>query len=466
MVKRVPWDQYEAALLIDAYYRIDEKKIDRRIAVELISSELRKKAENENKEIDKIFRNTNGINMRFYEIQFIATGGKAGMKNTSRLFVDTVGMYKTDKQHFGEVYSQALSKVYAGTDFEHFMLWIDKSAYAAHRKRIEYASRMIYSFGEEYALGINTKYDLGIATGVDAYSDFLNSTSLKKENKKVSNVTNEVELRAKSFSKWMIDTRKLSVATARGYSSAINTATPYAQSICNIGKSIYAIDDVGELENVLKTLMHDKGFADLNAQSHNRFRGAFDKYLQYMLSCNGEITNTGFVEQQESGSYEEIEEMVKAADVEGISSNELSNKTGKSIWLINKYLRKQEYAVEVPGEIYINLLMKPVTHMALAHVAYFAKQKGIAWEEVVTRLNQVDWSMDNSVWFNILVIPAKKKKVITGKESIRAAGMVISYMVMGKAMTAAEVNEVREIIRNSTNGQSDELPEMIGGQYA
>lgn len=113
-----------------------------------------------------------------------------------------------------------------------------------------------------------------------------------------------------------------------------------------------------------------------------------------------------------------------------------------------------------------NLLMKPVTHMALAHVAYFAKQKGIAWEEVVARLNQVDWSMDNSVWFNILVIPAKKKKVITGKESIRAAGMVISYMVMGRVMTAAEVNEVREIIRNSTNGQSDELPEMIGGQYA
>lgn len=355
MAKRVPWDQYEAALLIDAYYRIDEKKIDRKIAVELISSELRKKAEKENKEIDKIFRNTNGINMRFYEIQFIVTGGKVGMKNTSRLFVDTVGMYKSDKQHFGEVYSQALSKVYAGTDFEHFMLWIDKSTYSAHRKRIEYASRMIYSFGEERALGINTKYDLGIAAGIDAYSEFLNSTNLKKENKKVTNATNDVELRAKDFSKWMIDTRKLSVATARGYSSAINTATPYAQSICKIDKSIYAIDDVGELENLLKTLMHDKGFADLNAQSHNRFRGAFDKYLQYMLSCNGELTNTGFVEQQDSGSYEEIEEMVRSADVKGISSSELSNKTGKSIWLINKYLRKQEYAVEVPGEIYIHV---------------------------------------------------------------------------------------------------------------
>ena len=108
-----------------------------------------------------------------------------------------------------------------------------------------------------------------------------------------------------------------------------------------------------------------------------------------------------------------------------------------------------------------NLLMKPVTHMALAHVAYFAKQKGIEWSDVVTKLDKVDWSMDNSIWFNILVIPAKKKKVITGKESIRAAGLVISYMVMGDTMTHAEINEVKEIIRNSTNGTSDKLPDMV-----
>lgn len=108
-----------------------------------------------------------------------------------------------------------------------------------------------------------------------------------------------------------------------------------------------------------------------------------------------------------------------------------------------------------------NLLMKSVTHMVLAHVAYFAKQKGIEWSDVVTKLDKVDWSMDNSVWFNILVIPAKKKKVITGKESIRAAGLVISYMVMGDTMTHAEINEVKEIIRNSTNGKSDQLPDKI-----
>ena len=108
-----------------------------------------------------------------------------------------------------------------------------------------------------------------------------------------------------------------------------------------------------------------------------------------------------------------------------------------------------------------NLLMKPVTQMALAHVAYSAKQKGIAWSDIVEKLDKIDWSMENAIWFNILVVPAKKKKVITGKESIRAAGMVISYMVMGDTMTNSEIHEVREIIRNSTNGISDKLPERI-----
>ncbi len=108
-----------------------------------------------------------------------------------------------------------------------------------------------------------------------------------------------------------------------------------------------------------------------------------------------------------------------------------------------------------------NLLMKPVTHMALAHVAYFAKKHDVVWADVVEKLNKVNWSMDNSVWFNILVIPAKKKKVITGKESIRAAGMVISYMVMSDEMSAAEVEEVKEIISNATNAQSNDLPEKV-----
>ena len=108
-----------------------------------------------------------------------------------------------------------------------------------------------------------------------------------------------------------------------------------------------------------------------------------------------------------------------------------------------------------------NLLMKPVTQMALAHVAYMAKQKKISWRDTVEKINEVDWSFDNSLWFNLLTIGSAQKKMITGKESVRAAGMVISYLVMGNKMTDAEVRSVKEIIRNARNNEDDSLPDMV-----
>jgi len=108
-----------------------------------------------------------------------------------------------------------------------------------------------------------------------------------------------------------------------------------------------------------------------------------------------------------------------------------------------------------------NLLLKPVTQMALAHVARMAKNKGVDWEEVVEKLNRIDWSFDNQMWFNILVIGSANKKMITGKESVRAAGMVISYLVLGNEMNREERNDVLTIIRNAHNNPDETLPSII-----
>lgn len=108
-----------------------------------------------------------------------------------------------------------------------------------------------------------------------------------------------------------------------------------------------------------------------------------------------------------------------------------------------------------------NLLMKPVTQMALAHVALMAKRKSVQWGEIAEKLNRIDWSFDNDMWYNILVIGSANKKMITGKESIRSAGAVISYMVMGDLLTNHEINEVHQIIRNAKNDEKAKLPAMV-----
>ena len=73
MAVRIPWNQSEAILLVDAYFMIENGTISRKLAVQLISEELRKKALLSKMKIDDVFRNTNGINMRFYEIQYIVS---------------------------------------------------------------------------------------------------------------------------------------------------------------------------------------------------------------------------------------------------------------------------------------------------------------------------------------------------------------------------------------------------------
>ena len=51
--------------------------------------------------------------------------------------------------------------------------------------------------------------------------------------------------------------------------------------------------------------------------------------------------------------------------------------------------------------------------------------------------------------------------MITGKDSIRGAGAVISYMILGSRMTRAEVEDVRSIICNAQNDPSAKLPPLL-----
>ena len=60
---RVPWDKYEAVILLDGWLRVKEG-IPRSEVITLVSYKLRKKAVNQGVAIDSVFRNTNGINFQ------------------------------------------------------------------------------------------------------------------------------------------------------------------------------------------------------------------------------------------------------------------------------------------------------------------------------------------------------------------------------------------------------------------
>mgnify|MGYP004536775433 CR=1 FL=1 len=55
------WDKYEAAILLEAVLRIENKEESKNDAIERVSKQLRSMANNRGLSIDDTYRNTNGI---------------------------------------------------------------------------------------------------------------------------------------------------------------------------------------------------------------------------------------------------------------------------------------------------------------------------------------------------------------------------------------------------------------------
>lgn len=101
------WSSFEVALLIDAYWRIENGQITKKQAVSEISSVFRQYAVNQGINIDDTYRNENGISMRFEELRYLFTGGKTGIKNTSKLFRIMINYYQHNQKKYQRILSTA-----------------------------------------------------------------------------------------------------------------------------------------------------------------------------------------------------------------------------------------------------------------------------------------------------------------------------------------------------------------------
>jgi len=109
-----------------------------------------------------------------------------------------------------------------------------------------------------------------------------------------------------------------------------------------------------------------------------------------------------------------------------------------------------------------SLLMKPVTHMALANAMLIILKHGVDYSSIIDKINGIDWAFENPIWFNILVTNTKSKKMITKTNSLKQAGKLIAYMLIGNKFNAEEVNEVQGILNEAVGeNQEVELPKII-----
>ena len=100
---KVQWELEEAVALFDIYFKNGGNlNVSEDILVNLRDIYI-KRAQKNGIIIDEKFRNLSGLKIQLGCIHYVATAGREGMSNASKLFYDTYELYKNDVEKFQQI---------------------------------------------------------------------------------------------------------------------------------------------------------------------------------------------------------------------------------------------------------------------------------------------------------------------------------------------------------------------------
>lgn len=105
-VSKVNWDEFETALLIEAFWKIENNKSCRKEVLTKLSSDLRKRAINKGMKIDDTFRNLNGMFLQLSNISASFFSERSSMHKTA-MFDNVVNIYKNNIDEFNKILAEA-----------------------------------------------------------------------------------------------------------------------------------------------------------------------------------------------------------------------------------------------------------------------------------------------------------------------------------------------------------------------
>lgn len=225
MARQIPWDEHEAAILLDAVIKVRTGEVERKQAIVDVSKILRKKAQMAGIEIDSVYRNVAGITFQMHSMES-AYVGYTIVKPATKLFSKIVEIMRSNRDEYNSILQEAT--VLTGAN-------------------------------------ITSEKDSNVQQSDDNETDILMS----------------VEQRKKDFANWMIESGMVE-ATVRSYISSIGLAGEIALESGIISTNVFEITDAELLKDAIGKLMLDHGFLEKNETRHNQFRASWIKYINYL----------------------------------------------------------------------------------------------------------------------------------------------------------------------------------------
>lgn len=143
------WDQYEAVVLLEGFLDILSNNFSRNEVIDRVSHDLRTMAINQGYEIDDIFRNKNGITFQMKSMES-AYLGYTVMKPASRLFTETVALYRNSPSEYEKMRKEAREMI-DGNNEKKFMDYL--ASQVSHAQFVELSS--FYPDIEAFCLKLN-----------------------------------------------------------------------------------------------------------------------------------------------------------------------------------------------------------------------------------------------------------------------------------------------------------------------
>ena len=103
---RIPWDDYEIALMFEVYQKMADG-MTLNVAAQELSKQLRQKAINQGIEIDDVFRNTNGMVFYLKRTEYLFTNGKSGMSGAQKNVVKMFELYQQNPLAYQQILMEA-----------------------------------------------------------------------------------------------------------------------------------------------------------------------------------------------------------------------------------------------------------------------------------------------------------------------------------------------------------------------
>ena len=107
-MKRVLWDTYEAALLVDAYWKIEKAPEEKSHILMELSETLRRMAIRRGMVIGSTYRNYNGMKLQYGLLQYCITNGEKGLSgHISKTIMEVSDTYNNDRHTYFSILSRA-----------------------------------------------------------------------------------------------------------------------------------------------------------------------------------------------------------------------------------------------------------------------------------------------------------------------------------------------------------------------